>query len=114
MKRRRLDTVFAHRGNDWYSIGWFGGDEEAEGDLHLGELEGIEDVEDAECSNVVRDMADVIVDGGELCWYEEAACVKALRVARMKLRELQSKKAPLEEWEKQALAAGWKPPRGRM
>lgn len=43
-----------------------------------------------------------------------SAAKKALVACRAAIRAAMSKKAPLEDWEKKALAAGWKPPKGRL
>lgn len=40
---------------------------------------------------------------------------EALRWVRAEVNQVMNPKiAPLQEWEKQALAAGWKPPKGRL
>lgn len=37
-----------------------------------------------------------------------------LALAKAAVAEVLSKKAPLADWEQKALAAGWKPPKGRL
>lgn len=53
---------------------------------------------------------------GRSAWWTPSmsAAKKALVACRAAIRAAMSKKAPLEDWEKKALAAGWKPPKGRL
>ncbi len=48
---------------------------------------------------------------GDFQWETEAAAKRALKKAEAALKAAQANK-PYPEWAKQALAAGWKPPRG--
>jgi hypothetical protein len=106
--------------DDGYAIGWFNEAEGVEGELHL-------EADPEECAqngsfdyahivicHAVKGMADYLGRTGELLWESRASASAALWVAKAKLKELRSKKPPLEEWEQKALAAGWRPPKGRM
>jgi hypothetical protein len=43
-----------------------------------------------------------------------ASARKALVIAKAAQAQALSKRPPLEDWEQRALAAGWKPPKGRL
>lgn len=51
---------------------------------------------------------------GTYFWETRSRAMVALRALKAALKAFRSKKAPLEEWEQKALAAGWKPPKGRL
>lgn len=48
-------------------------------------------------------------DSTGLYWYSRAEATVALKAANAAL-----KNKPLADWEQKALAAGWKPPKGRL
>ncbi len=111
MSKDRLDIIETHRG---FSIGWFNEAEDIEGDMRLGEsVSGADMAEHHEATRAVRLSADSR-DGETLIWDTVTGARNALRIARARLCLLRSKQAPLEPWERKALAAGWKPPKGRM
>jgi len=112
-----LDIDDSHDGRA-IAIGWFNTDEGLEGDLHLGESfngdGGDDDVEHGTVSDAVRSLADEVKGGWEFAWWSMKTATVALSVARARLREVRSRKSPLKGWERQALEAGWKPPKGRL
>ena len=113
MSQDRLDII---EGRGRYSIGWFNADEGVDGDLRLGEQVDGDDafsVAHRAASAAVAESADLCDRWLGLGWYTPSAVRKALVVARAAVRAANAER-PLEPWEAQALAAGWKPPRGRL
>lgn len=108
-----------YRDGYYYGLAWF--DEDGEG-LRFGECS---EVEDAAAAPKERDLAEhwhayraALTVGdcskiarGTLQWESQSRVVAARAAARAAVK-LATAKVPWPEWAKQALAAGWKPPKG--
>ncbi len=121
MAKDRL-VVTELRGGHGYCVGWYLAEEQEMG-LLLGEAwrknRRTKDravVSDDELDTWAAEHALASLEHerrGEGCFEFEsrAQAAAALKLARAAIKAARAE-VPLEEWEKKALAAGWKPPRG--
>lgn len=110
MTRDRLVLEDDARGN--YRIMWYLAEERDLG-ATLGDewpLRLVEaNSEHGRATTAVSTSKGVDRDDQGFYWETKLAAATALKMAKAAL-----KNRPLEDWEQKALAAGWKPPKGRM
>ena len=114
MKEKLIVYEDRNAGQRVYRIGWYLPDDEDMG-MTLGEdLSDIAQCDDKEhkaATQAIEAWDDVELDGDGYYWESKSKAQAALRVAKQAVEELSST-TPMPEWAKQALAAGWKAPKG--
>lgn len=104
-----------------YRIGWYLPDDDDMG-MSLGEdLSSISQCKDKEhkaatialyqVANKLCNLEGMELDGFGFYWESKSKAQAALRLAKQAVKDLGSA-TPMPEWAKQALAAGWKAPKG--
>lgn len=121
-------AVFGYKGV--WAIAWE--DDEGYEGLYVGDLSGDEadialqkralqeadeelradirsNLECAVVQQAVRELSKTFVDGNVFLFETQSSATAALRVAKTALKNID---VPMPSWATQALAAGWKPPKG--
>jgi hypothetical protein len=97
-----------------YRIGWYLPDDDDMG-ITLGEdlrdIARCNDKEHKAATQAIKDQEDMELDDNGFYWESKSKAQVALKIAKQAVKDLDSG-TQMPEWAKQALAAGWKAPKG--